>query len=236
MKKRWKPIVCVCLAAALCAASFTGIQLPAQAAAVKEDVGEDMEKEILVSTPSEAQTKDAQSGKAAEETAEGTFEIENGKLVKYDGEEEEVVVPAGVTVIGEKAFGYNTYIRRVVIPEGVTEIQGYAFRNCSNLENVELPKSLKKLGWGVFFKCALQEIRVTNNWTIDWNKEKLEIGPFRFCDNLKTITIEEGVTKIPEYLFENCKGLEEVDLKGIAEIGAFAFRDCESLAELQQVL
>ena len=37
-------------------------------------------------------------------------------------------------------------------------------------------------------------------------------GPFYGCDGLKTVTFEDGRTKIPAGLFANCTGLEEVTI------------------------
>ncbi|MFR8177262.1 MAG: hypothetical protein ACLVB5_09355 [Christensenellales bacterium] len=67
------------------------------------------------------------------------FVIENGDtLVKYNGDEKIVVVPAGIRKIGFEAFGKSepgqSKLERVVLPEGLEEIELFAFSCCDQLE------------------------------------------------------------------------------------------------------
>ena len=63
---------------------------------------------------------------------ENPFVIENNVLVKYEGLDENVVVPEGVKKIGEYAF-YNehlpTRIKSVILPLTLQEIEKRAFKN-----------------------------------------------------------------------------------------------------------
>ena len=47
------------------------------------------------------------------------FVIENGVLIKYTGDDTDVVVPEGVTIIGNNSFEFCE-LTSVVIPDGVT--------------------------------------------------------------------------------------------------------------------
>lgn len=128
------------------------------------------------------------------------FQIKNGRLVKYKGSGGDVVIPEGVTVIGETAFaecdglqsvviansvtcieqhafGICRELLSVTIPEGVTTIRGNAFGACPKLQGVILPQSLTTLGNGAFSGCwALKEITIpagVKNYGIDifdWTK------------------------------------------------------------------
>lgn len=62
------------------------------------------------------------------------FIIENGVLTKYVGPGGEVVIPDGVTSIGDSAFSYCIALTSVTIPEGVTSIGGWAFFQCARLK------------------------------------------------------------------------------------------------------
>ena len=73
------------------------------------------------------------------------FIISDGVLLKYEGVEEEVIIPPGVSVIGEKAFKECEFPKTVVVPEGVQTIEDFAFYFC-DLKNVFLPDSLKVIG------------------------------------------------------------------------------------------
>ena len=67
------------------------------------------------------------------------FEIENGVLVRYRGEEEHVVIPDGVSKIADEVFKDCTEIKSVVFPEGLEEIGESAFEACTALTEAKLP-------------------------------------------------------------------------------------------------
>ncbi|MGN0814530.1 MAG: leucine-rich repeat protein [Candidatus Coproplasma sp.] len=64
------------------------------------------------------------------------FQIENGTLIKYTGDEKQVNIPS--------------YVKRIA---------PYAFQDCKNLVKVATPVRLVKIGKGAFFGCdALEEV------------------------------------------------------------------------------
>ncbi|MBQ7369516.1 MAG: leucine-rich repeat protein, partial [Clostridia bacterium] len=77
----------------------------------------------------------AEELRQAEESASSDFEIENGVLKKYTGKEKDVVIPDGVTVIGEFAFN-GAKMTSLKIPESVTIIKNNAFYYCNELANI----------------------------------------------------------------------------------------------------
>lgn len=61
------------------------------------------------------------------------FVIENGILDWYKGPGGNVIIPEGVTAIGNRVFTCCANLTRVTIPKGVTEIGWGAFKDCENL-------------------------------------------------------------------------------------------------------
>lgn len=60
--------------------------------------------------------------------------IENGVLVKYNGNDKNVVIPNTVEVIGEHAFFAAHSMETLKIPNTVKEIQDSAFSCCINFK------------------------------------------------------------------------------------------------------
>ena len=114
------------------------------------------------------------------------FVIENDVLVKYNGTDEEVIIPENVRVIGEEAFQQNA-LRKVVIPERVQEIERNAFLGCALLQEIELPSSLKKIGGSAFLGCfSLKRVRIP----ADLLEQVRKRHPFGACPKLKEENIE----------------------------------------------
>ena len=73
------------------------------------------------------------------------FVIENGVLKKYNGLGGAVVIPKGVTKIGDDAFLGCTNLTQITIPDSVTEIGEFAFQDCTGLTDVTLPNEIQVL-------------------------------------------------------------------------------------------
>ena len=164
------------------------------------------------------------------------FEIEDGVLVAYDGEDSEVVIPVGVTRIDAEAFCENPNIVKVTIPEGVTSIGEYAFSDCYNLTTVDLPKSLRSIENGAFHSCPQLE-----SITIPANVTKLGDAVFNVCTALTSITVEEGNTvyhssgnclieTATKKLYLGCKNSKIP--QGVRMINKYAFGYCEDLKKI----
>jgi len=182
------------------------------------------------------------------------FEIENGVLVKYSGHDEHIQIPEGVTAVGDRAFEHNKVLKSVLFPEGVTSIGKQSFAYCSNLENLFLRHSdtdnIKSIGIAAFTDCEKleridlpQTLESIGNYAFHRceNLKRIEIpnikavpcGAFEGCVSLKTVKIEEGVTKIETSAFWGCGNLSKVYLPStLNSMGENAFNKCNSLKEL----
>ena len=95
-----------------------------------------------------------------------TFTVEETVyLIGYVGGSKNLVVPTGVTAIYSVAF-YETNIESVVLPEGLTEIGEQAFYYCERLASINIPASLTTIGEAAFDSCrALTEITIPETLT-----------------------------------------------------------------------
>ena len=113
-------------------------------------------------------------------------------LVRYNGDEENVVIPAEfmgkpVTKIGFEALYTDkrfSNIKSVVVPDSVTEIDDWAFYRCFNMETIVLSKNLVKIGENAFQNCdALKEIN------LGAKVQFIEDMAFSMCESLEKINV-----------------------------------------------
>ena len=64
-----------------------------------------------------------------------------------------VIIPDGVTRIGERAFFDKRWLTGVTIPDSVTGIGEYAFSDCYYMEYITIPQSVTVIGSGAFIYC-----------------------------------------------------------------------------------
>ena len=119
----------------------------------------------------------------------------------------------------------DTEIIDLVIPEGVTRIGQYAFERCEAIKSVTFPKSLTSIGWNTFYYSGLESVTIPEGVT------EIEEGTFQHCGNLASVTIPEGVTKIGFCAFSN-SGLTSLTLPSTIREMSQSFYGCENLATL----
>ena len=151
-----------------------------------------------------------------------TFEISpKGELVAYNGNENIVAIPYGVTSIGKEAFKDNP-IKMVVIPSSVVAIDDLAFYSCERLTDVIIPDSVTSIGNMAFDGCTgLTSITIPDSVTSIGN------GAFGNCTGLTSITIPDSVTSIGNGAFIDCTGLTSITIPdSVTSIGYSAFLGC----------
>ncbi|MBQ4268012.1 MAG: leucine-rich repeat domain-containing protein, partial [Clostridia bacterium] len=134
------------------------------------------------------------------------FTIQDGVLIKYNGNEAFVTVPDGVTGIGTRAFWNISELKTVKLPDGVDYIGDYAFYSCYQLQQVEIPDSVKIIGEGAFADCyelsqetkiRIQEIRPKSygakQQTNEMENETMEEQKTSPKGAEKTLSMEERV-------------------------------------------
>ena len=124
------------------------------------------------------------------------FEIRNGVLEKYRGAEAHVVIPAGVTSIGDEAFSFCRSLTSVTIPDSVTSIGGSAFYKCDSLTSVTIPGSVRSIG-GRAFNDSMTSVTIPESVTgfgqgfVSMLKDRV----FDDCRNVTHITLPASLAK-----------------------------------------
>lgn len=176
------------------------------------------------------------------------FKIVDGKLVKYNGEGGDVVIPNGVTEICVGAFDECEKLVSVVVPDSVTLIGVHsysededdyygtycddehhyglygAFSHCGQLKSIIIPEGVARIGSHAFCYTGLTGIEIPDSVT------EIGDGAFYGCESLKEITLPDGLKEIGEQAFMFCKSLGAITLpEGLEKLGKHAFKGCAGL-------
>ena len=179
--------------------------------------------------------------------SKNVFEIYDGVLVKYNGNDPDVEVPDGVKEIKSVFLG-NTNLKTVKIPPSVTEIWPNAFKSCSKLTDITISSDLTVLGDSVFKGCNSLADKdgfvIVNDVLFDYygpggdiiipgNIKTISGSAFLYNSKVTKVKIPSGVDDIRMFAFSNCTNLKSIELpEGLRRIGMSTFYDCGNLEKI----
>ncbi|MBR4480538.1 MAG: leucine-rich repeat domain-containing protein [Prevotella sp.] len=168
----------------------------------------------------------------------------NGNIVQN------LVIPNGVTTIGDWAFNSCSDLSSVIIPSGVTIIGNYAFSNCANLSSVTIGDDVVSIGMYAFSSTSLASVTFgssvatigtgafwgcsgLNSVVFPSSLTTIDSNAFDGCCGLSTLEIPNSVSNINSGAFDGCSGLASVTIgSGVNYIGNYAFKNCTQLADV----
>ena len=162
----------------------------------------------------------------------------NGKEVK------DLVIPDGVTSIGNYAFYYCSSLISVTIPNSVESIGRYTFSGCHFIKENFVNNSPLSAEDNNYWGAGLHDYETEDGLLIDGTSvahcrksadivtipnSVTSIGDraFFYCSGLTSVTIPNSVTSIGREAFAGCSGLTSVTIpNSVKSIGSYAFSNC----------
>ncbi len=172
----------------------------------------------------------------------------------------EIVVPNGVTEIGNNAFEYCANIQKVQLPDTVSYIGYWAFAAADDLAEINIPSACEIIAQFAFSHTALKGIAIPAATTLIMADamsfcpmETITVNPANpvyrmvngaLCDDTKlhkyalgtkgeNYVVPAGITTIGNFAFQYAENLKEVLLhNGVETIGQMAFGGCTALTHM----
>ena len=161
------------------------------------------------------------------------FEIRDGCLEKYSGNDETVVVPADVTRVDHWAFKNNPTIKKIVFGENISYISTWAFDGSNNIDEYEVSGCNSNYCSvdGIIFTKDMKNLVAFpvgrgGEYTVPKSVEK--IGAYAFYGNrkLNAVYLSESISVIGSGAFSNCDGIKSfyvpknvVDMECVSTFG-----------------
>ena len=165
------------------------------------------------------------------------------KHLYLNGEEvTDLVIPNGVTNIGNYAFVYCTSLTSATIPNSVTTIGVNAFRRCSSLTSVTIGNNVTSIGLSAFDECNnITAIYITDvaAWCQLNGGYQLLSPTCHLIINglemkyLKNLVIPDDVASIQYAAFQYSTGLTSVTIgNNVTSIESQAFYECSDITSI----
>ena len=138
-----------------------------------------------------------------------------------------LVLPDGVTSVGERAFLGCNSLASIVLPSSCTSVDVSAFRDCTALASVVLPSSCASIGERAFADCLC-----LSSIVLPEGVESIGKDAFLNCTALVAITLPASLAELARGAFSDCTSLTSIAIPDGVVIEAFTFGHCDTLASV----
>ena len=150
-----------------------------------------------------------------------------------------LVIPAGVTQIGDYLFYGCNGLTSVTIPNSITSIGTNAFSGCTSLTSIEIPNSVTSIGSNAFDGCNIANINyigTIEDWCNKTWSVSLLSSNYQLRINgelLEHVTIPIQITNVNNTLFSGCNSLISIVIPNtVTNIASNAFSGCTGLTSV----
>ena len=130
------------------------------------------------------------------------------------------------TTVPQGCFQECASLTSAILGSSLTSIKAYAFYNSPLFATVSLPASLNEMGNYCFRGTALTDIPAGLHDCATFGEHIFEGTP------MTGISLPDGMTTVPNYMFAGCTSLTTVDLNDVTTLGNFAFSGCSILSSV----
>ncbi|MDR2824395.1 MAG: leucine-rich repeat domain-containing protein [Prevotellaceae bacterium] len=138
-----------------------------------------------------------------------------------------VNLPEGLQIIGDRAFNGCTNLTSITIPASVRKIENEAFRG-TGLTSISIPATCDTVATMGFYNCTnLTEAFVASR--------VIGSSAFGNCSNLRNVTLSSDVNSIGSSAFQNCTSLISLEIPASVTFldDVAYFRTCTSMQQLK---
>ena len=169
-----------------------------------------------------------------------------------------ITIPNGIITIESVAFFGCSNILSITIPESVTSIGTEAFLGCQALTEINFNAStlddltnssnifehVGESGSGITINIGANVTKIPTylfegtkivsvNFANNSICQSIEASAFKNCNELRSVTLSEGITSIGSNAFYGCYNLSSIIIpESVASLGEYAFYGCSNLATI----
>jgi hypothetical protein len=147
----------------------------------------------------------------------GDFEISNGILMKYTGNQQIVTIPDGVEQLSSSVFWNCIDMKKVIIPPSLYNLAGDTFLDCSNLVDLRIPESVRMMGDNPFAICPqLDLVNESPHFVLEdgilYNRDRTRLIYCSIKRKKPELRIPDGVISIGKHSLVRCVNLRKISI------------------------
>lgn len=166
-----------------------------------------------------------------------------------------VHLPHKLKEINDNTFDGCTRLKMLELPDSLRKIKMWAFYGCESLAQITFPEKLQTIGYKAFYGCkSLKRVVLPPKVKISREsfdehtavvipeaasaagtpaaQDIIEKKAFAGSD-ITSLEVEEGIKKIKEQAYKDCKALKTVSLpRSLTDLGAGVFDGCQMLSSV----